>query len=101
MAIKKTQVNWRVEVNPFSASYRLPADRRDCEEIATQIKRHVDGVSRDGVSVISDTEKTCEFCGNQWTEDSQIYNGGCCDKDQEAAPPEEPVVRPPPPQGSL
>lgn len=51
-----------------------------CNEIADQIKRHVDSVGR--VSVEFDQERECEHCGWRWTEDSATYNGGCCDADE-------------------
>ena len=51
-----------------------------CDEIAQQIRRHVDGVG--GVAVEYDTLRECEHCGDRWTEDSADYNGGCCQADQ-------------------
>ncbi|WP_458788912.1 hypothetical protein [Dyella jiangningensis] len=67
---------------------RIERDMRErCEEIAKDIKRHVDNVSY--VSVESDTDYVCEHCGSEWTESSSSYNGGCCDKDEECAPREE------------
>lgn len=53
-----------------------------CEEIAKEIKRHVDCV--DSVSIEFDQQHVCEHCGWAWSEDSDTYNGGCCDKDEEA-----------------
>jgi hypothetical protein len=55
-----------------------------CEEMIEQIKRHVDDV--DSAYVEFDQEFVCEFCGRDWTEDSDTYNGGCCDKDEENNP---------------
>lgn len=60
-----------------------------CEEIAAEIKRHVDNVRY--VSVEYDQETVCEYCGSRWTEKSSTYNGGCCDED-EAHNPEETVA---------
>lgn len=55
-----------------------------CEEIASQIRRHVDNVS--SAYVEYDQQPICEHCGSAWTETSEIYNGGCCDKDEESNP---------------
>lgn len=54
------------------------------EEIAKQIKRHVDDVH--SADVEFDAAPYCEHCGSHWTEESRTYNGGCCDKDEEANP---------------
>ena len=58
---------------------------RDCEEIASQIRRHVDGLpsSRDrGVSVEWTEALYCEHCGSTWSEgENSPHNGGCCAKD--------------------
>ena len=60
-------------------------ERRACEEVADQIRRHVDGLpsasfnrSR-GVDVECDTVEVCSFCGYEWELDE---NGvpACCDK---------------------
>lgn len=56
--------------------------KQRCEEIAADIRRHVDNVGF--VTVESDTVRACEYCGAQWTEESDDYNGGCCDKDEGA-----------------
>jgi hypothetical protein len=56
--------------------------RERCEEIAAEIKRHVDNVGY--VSVESDAGYQCEHCGGVWTEVSADYNGGCCSKDEGA-----------------
>lgn len=57
-----------------------------CEEIMADIKRHADNVG--SVYVEFDQEPICEHCGATWTEKSNTYNGGCCDKDEENAPAE-------------
>jgi hypothetical protein len=36
--------------------------------------------------VVYEKERTCEFCGYDWTEDSALYNGGCCDEDEKHNP---------------
>lgn len=55
-----------------------------CEQIIRDIKRHVDNVSDAELVVV--TESTCEHCGEPWTEVSDTFNGGCCDKDWENDP---------------
>ena len=62
------------------AAQRLKEYKERCVEIATQIKRHVENVGY--VVVEAETKSICEHCGNSWTEDSDEYNGGCCEKDQ-------------------
>lgn len=57
-----------------------------CEEIASQIRRHVDNVV--SVQIEYDQEDVCSYCGSKWTEDSDTYNGGCCAQDEEHAPSE-------------
>lgn len=60
---------------------------RECEHIAEQIRRHVDGLASHrskGVQVDWDAIPVCEHCGSRWSEDSAEYNGGCCAKDEEA-----------------
>lgn len=91
---KGTRSNFRVEVEPRNLMAQTEEEwERDCEAIAEQIRRHVDGLpfGHDrGVSVMWDTEFVCEHCGNRWTEDSDTYNGGCCDEDEENNPEPEP-----------
>lgn len=60
------------------------------EDVAKAIKRHVDQV--ESVSVEPEHEFTCGYCGARWTEDSTVYNGGCCDKDEEGNPNPEKVT---------
>lgn len=55
-----------------------------CEEMATEIRRHVDNVRH--ASVEFDQEDVCEHCGATWTEGDATYNGGCCDRDEESVP---------------
>lgn len=56
--------------------------KQRCEEIAADIKRHVDNVGC--VLVECDVNRICEHCGSIWTEDDADYNGGCCAKDEAA-----------------
>jgi hypothetical protein len=58
-----------------------------CEAIADQVRRHVDDVGY--VSVEWESSPVCSHCGSRWTEISDRYNGGCCDKDEEANPDQE------------
>jgi len=48
-----------------------------CEEIARQVKRHIDGVGY--VAVVWDSREVCSFCGYDWEVDE---NGVplCCEK---------------------
>jgi hypothetical protein len=68
--------------NTDSERKRWGRDMQDrCDEIAKDVKRHVDQVG--SVSVDFDQEYVCEYCGAEWTEGKNSYNGGCCDKDCE------------------
>lgn len=51
-----------------------------CEQIAEEIKRHVDNVGY--ITIMSDQNYVCPDCGSGWTEESDTYNGGCCDEDE-------------------
>ena len=54
--------------------------RSTAADIISQIRRHVDGISN--MEIVEDVECQCEHCGSDWTEDSDTYNGGCCDADE-------------------
>lgn len=103
MKVAGTKENFRVVIEPRSlgdfGSVRMSdsmlygrgdAERkrreRDiedrCDEIAAEVKRHVNNVR--SVCVEFDQEMVCEHCGSTWTEDNPEYNGGCCDKDEAA-----------------
>lgn len=59
-----------------------------CENIAEQIRRHVDDLPSGrgrGVTVEWDSERVCEHCAATWTEEGD-YNGGCCEADERSAP---------------
>ena len=74
-----------VSVPDSMVSSDIEADYLDrCKEIADAIKRHADNVG--WVDIEYDQPYVCEYCGNKWTEDSNTYNGGCCDKDEENNP---------------
>jgi hypothetical protein len=91
MGLKKTKVNFRVEVTPrapgdfgicfISGQTRTEEETRSiCIDLIQQIRRHVDGI--DSAVLVFDVERTCEHCGWQWTEgDDSPHNGGCCAKD--------------------
>ena len=89
--------NHRVEVTPEQIgapaiiTERKWHDRmvRRCEVIVGQINRHVDHFERGGVGVCFDLVGMCSYCGATWTEDSDTYNGGCCDSDETNAPEED------------
>lgn len=57
-----------------------------CKRLEEEIKRHVD---HGGTSIEYDDTPVCEYCGYAWTEKSDEFNGGCCDKDLEHEPKEE------------
>ena len=61
------------------AADALEQYRERCEEIANQIRRHVDNVG--SVAVRAHTDAVCEFCGSAWTEDGDDFNGGCCESE--------------------
>jgi hypothetical protein len=99
-----TQENFRVVIEPRSlgdfgsvsmGDYMFCTDEADrqrqyrerCHAIAANVRRHVDNVG--SASVMFDTVATCSHCGAAWTEDSDQYNGGCCDADEAANPEQE------------
>ena len=86
MSKKTSNENYRVVVEPrsryFSRLQDHEDDRRTCESILEQIRRHVDGVQDS--YVLSDIVERCEHCDAVWTEDDSDYNGGCCGEDQAA-----------------
>jgi len=44
------------------------------------------GIPEDFRVIYVDIPETwvCEHCGWEWTEESDTYNGGCCDADEQA-----------------
>ena len=89
MGLKKTNVGFRVEVEP-PRPWRDEDDNwiADCGAIAGQIRRHIDGLDEragrfKGVNVVWDVELECEHCGYRWTEgEDSPHNGSCCAKDE-------------------
>lgn len=95
--IKETRENWRVEVIPDEpwilgrdiTEKQIHQKWRDAaNEVMEQIKRHVDGINRHGTEVKWDTRRECAACGSRWTEESDTFNGGCCDEDMKHEPPQ-------------
>lgn len=99
MARATTYENYRVVIEPrrlgdFGSvsvgDWLIASDEADrqrqyrarCEEIAADVKRHVDNIG--SVSVESDAVHCCDHCGARWTEESDKYNGGCCEADEAA-----------------
>jgi hypothetical protein len=85
---KKTEnTNPRVVVTPKEPWIMVPTfedQRKACAEIEADIRRHVDGF--ESVSFEYDKKHSCEYCGSPWTENSAVYNGGCCDEDEKNNP---------------
>ena len=74
--------NYRVVVEP-ARFYRFESDddkKRTCEDIAEQIKRHVDGI--DYVVAEWDTRYVCSHCGRNWEVDD-LGVPVCCIEAQE------------------
>jgi hypothetical protein len=98
MAKINTRENFRVEVRPRNpgdlgmariSGFHLTEDEaeRACDEIASEVRRHVDGLPTHGdrgVTVNWDSVARCSHCGAVWTEDTDAHNGGCCSADAEA-----------------
>ncbi len=81
---KKTLITgYHVEVEPQRSYYGRDMQhyKDDCEQIAQQIRRHVDNFM--SVSVVCESSPVCEYCNADWTETSDTYNC-CCAKDEEA-----------------
>lgn len=52
----------------------------------SEVERHVD-VDHVYLHIVYGHE--CEFCESVWTEDTDAYNGGCCDEDEKHKPVED------------
>ena len=61
-----------------------------CEELAKAIRFRCSELlptyGKNGVLVTHTQTRVCEFCGYIWGEESTVYNGGCCDKDEKHNP---------------
>lgn len=86
---KRELSNWRVEVEPTFDDYDHDDDwyRSETKALVKKIKRHCDV---DSAQLCVDGRDVCSFCSAYWTEDSGIYNGGCCTDDEKANPESEP-----------
>jgi len=87
---KKTErTNPRIEITCeegiFIASKTHQDKLNELKDMMKQIIRYIDGIDSRGnnIDVCDDTVHICEFCGAKWTETSNTFNGGCCDKDME------------------
>lgn len=84
MAIKESQVNFRVEIEipePQFSTRTVQQSWDKARELCATIRRRLDADERGTVREMADTERVCEFCGRPWTEDSLLFNGGCCRMD--------------------
>lgn len=79
--------NARIEITAQQYIISLSHDEqmRELNSIVPDIIRHIDGIDKRGnnICVTEDVTNICEFCGSPWTEESKVYNGGCCRKDVE------------------
>jgi hypothetical protein len=83
MAKETKKTGFRVEVLPCSPWLVSGGELyyiEQCERIRKAILRHIDDI--DSASVVYETKSYCSFCGDEWTEASDTYNGGCCDEDE-------------------
>lgn len=95
---KKTNITgYHVRVEPLTSIlgfdyHNSPEDQKqNCEGIARMILKHVgkNDDNRGDVTVVPEMEAICENCGEDWTESSDKFNGGCCDEDLENEPKEQ------------
>jgi len=84
--------NYRIEVIPeelfifskksIEESHRIWVEHLfDCEK---SIKRHCDNIRT--TDILWDKVEVCSYCNDKWTEESLIYNGGCCEEDERNNP---------------
>jgi hypothetical protein len=80
---------YRVIIDVPSRIFGIEKDinnqRREASDIVDQVRRHVDCDARD-VSIETETDDACSYCGARWTEASSTYNGGCCAEDEASNP---------------
>lgn len=64
--------------------------QREADAIKAAIVRHLShdhpDVARNSIDIEEQSTSFCEHCNGMWSEKSDTYNGGCCDKDEEANP---------------
>jgi hypothetical protein len=77
-----TETDFEIVVEPKTSVYGISLDfeRRDAEEMAAQIRRHVDGVR--SAWVRCKTEETCSHCEYGWEVDETSGLPLCCDQAQ-------------------
>lgn len=76
----------KVNVDPPLKKEITPRDWCDAaRDLMSDITRHCDGI--ESLTIELDTEAVCEFCAYAWTENSETFNGGCCDGDAQGASP--------------
>lgn len=97
---KVVHSNYRVEVTPDLGQWLFPKSSPEaqyrhnsnvCKEIASSIKRHVDGIN--SVEFLCDSKFVCKFCGEDpepleklsgFDEDEIVGMPYCCEKAQDA-----------------
>lgn len=86
MSKRTVVIGYHVVVEPAKYFWGIHLNdlKERCSEIVTDIKRHVDGVKF--AHIVDEEEYSCEHCGNIWTGESDMYNGGCCDEDEKNNP---------------
>lgn len=55
--------------------------RSACQDLERSIRRHCDGVG-DTRILPAVAEEVCEHCRSKWTGKDEVYNGGCCERDE-------------------
>ena len=86
MSKKTYRDNYRVEAlvpTPRFSTASHDEMMRRAKELKAQVDRHCD---TDHSQIDFDTTHQCSTCGSAWVEDSDAYNGGCCDEDEKANP---------------
>ena len=86
MRTKSEAINYRVVVDPnvFTCGIRTGDEKTVCETLVADIKRHCIDVAR--CTIEFDQDNVCSFCGGSWTEDGNVFNGGCCNEDMKNDP---------------
>jgi hypothetical protein len=78
----REMAGWRQR--PMTAQQALSEANDIKDDIKRHLHDHADCIS--SIDIEDQTTAFCEHCGNAWTETSDAYNGGCCDKDEKANP---------------
>lgn len=85
MSKKSTVIGAEVHVEVDNLGFGETSEKdwnRWAEDVARDIRRHVDGITSAWPRL--QYEHECEFCGGYWTERNEDYNGGCCEEDENA-----------------